>query len=89
MKPTARIESYFPCIRGSNCSIPLNLQNKKMIYMYNTTNRSLYRHVVCCVPVSCKANGVGNQLGDEVKCDPVIPCTAMGRDLTNQIKLLR
>ena len=31
--------------------------------MYSTANRSLYRHVVCCVPVSCKANGVGNQLG--------------------------
>ena len=30
---------------------------------YSTTNRSLYRHVVCCVPVSCKANGAGTQLG--------------------------
>ena len=31
--------------------------------MYSTTNRSLYRHVVYCVPVSCKTNGAGNQLG--------------------------
>ena len=32
---------------------------------YSTANsyRSLYRHVVCCVPVSCKANGVRNQFG--------------------------
>ena len=30
---------------------------------YSKANRSLYRHVVCCVQVSCRANGVGNQLG--------------------------
>ena len=29
---------------------------------YSTDNRSLYGHVVCCVPVSCKANGVGKEL---------------------------
>ena len=29
----------------------------------NTTIRSLYCHVVCNGPVSCKANRVGNQLG--------------------------
>ena len=29
---------------------------------YSTANRSLFRHVVCCVPVTCKANGVENQL---------------------------
>ena len=32
------------------------------IYIYSIANRSLYCHVVCCVPVSCsKANRVGNQ----------------------------
>ena len=30
--------------------------------VYSTDNRSLYGHVVCCVPVSCKANGVGKEL---------------------------
>ena len=34
-----------------------------IMYCFNTTFMSLYRHVVCNVPVSCKANGVGNQLG--------------------------
>ena len=29
---------------------------------YSTDNRSLYDHVVCCVPVSCKTNGVGKEL---------------------------
>ena len=32
-------------------------------YIYSTANRSPYRHVVCCDPVYCKADGVGNQLG--------------------------
>ena len=35
----------------------------RVFKLYNTANRSLYRNVVCNVPVSCKANGVGNQLG--------------------------
>ena len=30
---------------------------------YITAIRSMYRHVMCNGPVSCKANGVGNQLG--------------------------
>ena len=30
---------------------------------YDTTLNSLYCHVVCNVPESCKANGVGNHLG--------------------------
>ena len=30
---------------------------------YSTANGSLYCQVVCCVPVSCKANSVGNQFG--------------------------
>ena len=29
---------------------------------YSADNRSLYGHVVCWVPVSCKANGVGKEL---------------------------
>ena len=33
------------------------------IHTYNTTSWLLFRHVVCNVPVCCKANGVGNQLG--------------------------
>ena len=32
------------------------------LYRYYTAIRSLYRHVVCDVPVSCKANGDRNQL---------------------------
>ena len=34
-----------------------------MSVIYSTAKRSLHRHLVCGVPVSCKANGVGNQLG--------------------------
>ena len=30
------------------------------LYRYYTAIRSLYRHVVCDVPVSCKANGDRN-----------------------------
>ena len=33
------------------------------VIRYNTAITSLYRHDVCNVPVYCKANGVGNQLG--------------------------
>ena len=32
------------------------------LYRYYTANRLLNRHVVCDVPVSCKANGDRNQL---------------------------
>ena len=31
--------------------------------MYKTATRSLYRHMVCNVSVSCKAKSVGIQLG--------------------------
>ena len=37
--------------------------NKKVNHRYSTANRSLYRHMVCCVPVTCKANRVGNHIG--------------------------
>ena len=29
---------------------------------YTTAIRSLYRHVVCNGPISCKFNGIGNKL---------------------------
>ena len=32
-------------------------------HTYTTAIRSLFRHMVCNGPVSCKANRVGNQLG--------------------------
>ena len=35
-----------------------------------TAIRSLYRHVVCDVPVSCKANGDRNQLWAWLDSDP-------------------
>ena len=39
---------------------------------YNTTLRSLYRHVVCNVPVTCITNVVGNQLGAWLDNDCVV-----------------
>ena len=33
------------------------------VQWYSTSDRSLYCQVICCVPVSCKAYGVGKQLG--------------------------
>ena len=48
--------------------------------MYHTAVRSLYRHLVCNVPVSCKANGDRNQLWAWLDCDPksniLSPCHA-------------
>ena len=37
--------------------------NYEILTMYYTAILSLYRHVVCNVPVSCKANRDRNQLG--------------------------
>ena len=34
-----------------------------LIHLYYSAFRSLYRHVVCNIPISCKANGIRNQLG--------------------------
>ena len=38
--------------------------------LYYTAIRPLYHHVVCNVPVSCKANRDRNQLGAWLDCDP-------------------
>ena len=40
------------------------LQNVLPTALLNVTGMSLYRHSVCCVPVSCKANGVSSISGD-------------------------
>ena len=40
------------------------------IRSYYTAIRSLYRHVVCDVPVSCKANGERNQRWAWLDSDP-------------------
>ena len=44
-------------VRGFQISIAYCLF---LFFRYITSIRSLYRHVVCNVPVSFKANGVGN-----------------------------
>ena len=48
--------------------------------MYHTTIQSLFRHMVCNVPVSFKANGDRNQLLAWLDCDPksiiLNPCHA-------------
>ena len=48
--------------------------------MYHTTIQSMYRHVVCNVLVSCKANADRNQLWAWLDCDPksiiLNPCHA-------------
>ena len=43
-------------------SYPLPRATTGWLYRYYTAIRSLYHHVVCDVPVSCKANGDKNQL---------------------------
>ena len=40
------------------------------LYRYYTAIRSLYRHVVCDVPVSCKANRGRNKLWAWLDSDP-------------------
>ena len=40
----------------------LGLASSVKSKLYSSTYRSLYRHGVCCVAVSCQTDGAGNQL---------------------------
>ena len=40
----------------------MNKKKKSYLTEYSSAIRSLYHHMVCNIPVSCKANGDRNQL---------------------------
>ena len=51
------------CATGKVCIICITttIRNTPK-FLYCSTIRSLYRHVICNVPVSCKSNGDRNHL---------------------------
>ena len=65
-----------------HCLMPLefNVKKKKLLYhfgkkcnkRYYSANRSMYRHMVCNVPVSCKASRTRNQLGAWLYSDRLV-----------------
>ena len=44
----------------------------KSLYLYYSSISSLYHHMVCNVPVSCKANRERNQLGPWLDSDLIV-----------------
>ena len=55
MVPPEKLKPMTPISQGEHSTTG-------WLYRYYTAIRSLYRHVVCDVPVSCKANRYRNQL---------------------------